>query len=50
MFATWFAQLEECRSAKQEVAGSNPGRTNTQGLQIIEKKDFLVFLDKGEKL
>ena len=30
--AAWLAQLGERRSAEQEVAGSNPGRTNTQGL------------------
>ena len=59
--ATWLAQLGERRSAEREVTGSNPGRTNTQGLQITEKKvlhcngickqlDFLVFLDKDEKL
>ena len=30
--ATWLAQLAERRSAGREVAGSNPGRTNTQGL------------------
>ena len=29
---TWLAQLGECRSAEWEVVGSNPGRTNTQGL------------------
>ena len=27
------AQLGERRSAEQEVASSNPGRTNTQGLK-----------------
>ena len=27
--ATWLAQLGERRSAEQEVAGSNPARTNT---------------------
>ena len=27
--ATWLAQLGERRSAEWEVAGSNPGRTNT---------------------
>ena len=33
------AQLGERRpSAERKVAGLNPGRTNTQGLQIIEKK------------
>ena len=36
--ATWLAQLGECRSTEREVTGSNPGRTNTQGLQITEKK------------
>ena len=30
--ASWLAQLGERRSAEREVAGSNPGRTNTQGL------------------
>ena len=34
----WLAQLGERQSAEREVAGSNPGRTNTQGLQITEKK------------
>ena len=34
----WLAQLGESRCAKREVAGSNPGRTNTQGLQITEGK------------
>ena len=33
------AQLGGRRSSKREVAGSNPGRTNTQGLlKITEKK------------
>ena len=33
------AQLGERRpSAERKVAGLNPGLTNTQGLQIIEKK------------
>ena len=36
--AAWLAQLGELRSAEQEVAGSSPGRTNTQGLEITEKK------------
>ena len=35
---TWLAQLGERWSAEWEVTGSNPGRTNTQGLQITEKK------------
>ena len=30
--AAWLAQLGECRSAEQEVAGSNTGQTNAQGL------------------
>ena len=30
--AAWLAQLGERRSAEREVAGSNPGPTNTQGL------------------
>ena len=30
--AALLAQLGERRSAEWEVAGSNPGRTNTQGL------------------
>ena len=30
--ATWLAQLGERQSAKREVAGLNPGLTNTQGL------------------
>ena len=36
--AAWLAQLGERRSAEREVAGSNPGRTNTQGIQITQKK------------
>ena len=30
--APWLAQLGERRSAERKVTGSNPGRTNTQGL------------------
>ena len=30
--AAWLAQLGERRSAEREVAGSNLGWTNTQGL------------------
>ena len=30
--AAWLALLGERRSTEREVAGSNPGRTNTQGL------------------
>ena len=29
---TWSAQLRERRFAEREVAGSNHGRTNTEGL------------------
>ena len=29
---TWLAQLGKRRSAERDVAGSNPSRTNTQGL------------------
>ena len=35
---TWLAQLGERRSTEWEVTGSNPGQTNTRGLQITEKK------------
>jgi len=31
-FNAWLAQLGERRFAEREVAGSNPGQTNTQGL------------------
>ena len=30
--AAWLVQLGERQSAEREVAGSNPGRTNTQSL------------------
>lgn len=30
---TWIAQLDKCPCAEQEVAGSNPNKTNTQGLK-----------------
>ena len=30
--AAWLAQLGEHQSVEREVAGSSPGRTNTQGL------------------
>ena len=30
----WLAQFGERRSTEQEVAGSNPGRTKTQGLYL----------------
>ena len=32
MTAAWLDQLGEHRSAEQEVLGSNPSRTNSQGL------------------
>ena len=34
----WLAQLVRRQSAVREVSGSIPGRTNTQGLKIIEEK------------
>ena len=36
--AAWLAQLRERRSTEREVTGSIPGRANTQGLYISEKK------------
>ena len=36
--AARLAQLGERRSAEQEIVGSSSGRTNTQGLEITEKK------------
>ena len=30
--AAWLAQWDKRRSAEREAVGSNPGRTNTQGL------------------
>ena len=36
--AAWLAQLVKRRSAERKVAwGSNPGRTNSQGLKITEE-------------
>lgn len=35
--ADWLAQLLEHRTAVQEVAGSNLGQTNTQGLKVTEE-------------
>ena len=35
---TQLAQLGERRSAEREVMSLNPGRTNTQGLNITEEK------------
>ena len=32
----WLAQLDKCQFAKQEVTGSYPGRTNTQGRKITD--------------
>ena len=34
------AQFDKHRSDEQEVAGSNPGRTNTQGLKITEENEL----------
>ena len=64
-FFTNLMWARERRSGEQEVAagGSNPGRTNIQGLKITEKEsaasdvcydvckllDFLVLTDKDEK-
>ena len=36
--SAWLAQLGEHRSAEREVAGSNPGQTKTQSIEITEKK------------
>ena len=36
--AARLAQLVEHRTFVREVVGSNPGRTNTQGLKITEEK------------
>ena len=41
--ATQLAQLGEHRSAEQEVVGSNPGRTDNQGL-FLEKKSGEIML------
>ena len=35
--AAHLAQLDKRRSAEREVAGSNHGRTDTQGLKITEE-------------
>ena len=35
--ATRLSQLDKRRSSEREVAGSNPARTNTQGLKITEE-------------
>ena len=45
------AQLGERRSAEREVASSNPGRTNTQGLKNNwgESAEVKVFSDKDDK-
>ena len=56
----WLAQMEKRRSAELEVAVSNTGRTNTQGLKELGRKfclcnniwkwlDLLVFSDKNKK-
>ena len=36
--------ITEHHSAEQEVAGSNPYRTNTQGLKIITEENVLPLL------
>ena len=36
--AASLAQLDKRLSAEWEVAGSNPGQTNTQGLKITEER------------
>ena len=57
--ASQLAQWIERWTVVQEVEGSSPGRTNTQGLKIIEKNmlpfyyiekwlDILVFSDRDE--
>ena len=47
--AARFAQLDKRQSAEREVAGSNPGWTNTL-CDIYKCLDFLVFSDKDGKL
>ena len=51
--ATRLAWLDKRWFAKWEVMGSNPSRTNTQGLKITEENvlplDILVFSDKDKK-
>ena len=36
------ARLDKRRYAKQEVEGSNPGQTNTQGLKITKETVLLL--------
>ena len=36
------AQLDKRRYAKQEVEGSNPGQTTTQGLRITKETVLLL--------
>ena len=36
--ANRLAQLVEHRTSVREVVGSNPGQTNTQGLQVTDEK------------
>ena len=61
MIATWLAQLGEQRSAEREVAGSTldgPGSGTLNNweesaalvMTSAKRLDFLVFLDKDEKL
>ena len=35
---TWLAQMGEHQSSEWEFVSSNPGRTNTHGLNITEEK------------
>ena len=40
--AARLAQLDKRRYAKQEVEGSSPGQTNTQGLKITKETVLLL--------
>ena len=42
--AARLAQLVKRRSAERKVAGSSPGRSNTQGLKITEENNVLSLL------
>ena len=54
MIATWLAQLGEQRSAEREVAGSGTLNNWEESAAFVmtsaKRLDFLVFLDKDEKL
>ena len=39
-FSLRLAQLRECQSIEQEVAGPNHRQTNAKGLKITEKKEL----------